>query len=429
MSIRLKLSLLLTLLFVSSIGNVVFTYIVESYWEEKMKWVNHEHEIIHTSESFISSLMDAETGQRGYLLTGDVDYLEPYYSGVVSVEATLERLIDMTKSHLTQQERLALISKLTNQKLENLEKTIDLMQSGNRVDAFATFNTGANKKIMLEIRKVITKFSHEERLLLEQRKGDFRESRAMITTLVIIEFFVFVFMGVITAIFIKGSLFNPLKLLMQSTSKMEKGIKQDVSELFPNDEMGYLLSRFHKMSEKVFEKTESLTFNATHDELTGLRNRVDIHNEINNAIMYLENTNRKLAIIFIDLNKFKELNDSLGHDTGDFVLKVASERLVGAVRASDVVFRYGGDEFIVMIKRFDELSQIESITSNILKAFEPSVSFRGNTIGISLSMGVAVSPDDSIDSDEVIKYADIAMYEAKRDEETDYKLFDRSMIK
>ena len=125
MSIRLKLSLLLTLLFVSSIGNVVFTYIVEFYWEEKMKWVNHEHEIIHTSESFISSLMAAETGQRGYLLTGDVDYLEPYYSGVVSVEATLERLIDMTNSNLTQQERLAVISKLTNQKLENLEKTID----------------------------------------------------------------------------------------------------------------------------------------------------------------------------------------------------------------------------------------------------------------------------------------------------------------
>lgn len=429
MSIRLKLSLLLILLFTSSIGNVVFTYELESYWEEKLKWVNHEHEIIHVSESFLSRMMDAETGQRGFLLTGNVDYLEPYYSGSVDAKIILNELVTLTKDNFLQQQRLVIVETLTKQKLQVLEQTVDLMQNGNKLEALAIWNKNSNKKIMDDIKEEITKFSHEERVLLEQREGDFRESRARITTLVIIEFIVFVFMGVITAVFIKGRLFNPLKQLMMSTSKMENGEKQDISELLPKDEMGYLLSRFYKMSEKVIEKNETLSYNATHDELTGLRNRADIHNEINNAIMYLENTNRKIAIIFIDLNNFKQLNDTLGHDTGDFVLKETSERLLGTVRASDVVFRYGGDEFVIVIKRFDEISQIEAIVSNTLREFETAVSFRGHTIDISLSMGIAISPDDSINSDEIIRYADIAMYNAKRDKDTHHKFFDRSMIK
>jgi len=403
--------------------------VLEDYGEEKLKWVIHTHEVISVSDNLLSTMTDAETGQRGFLLTGDNNYLEPYYFGSVESTKLLDELVQITIDNPNQQQRLKIIKVLMNKKLSELKSTIDLMQDGNFDKALNIVKNNVGKQHMDDIRNELTAFNHEERLLLEQRKGDFRENRAQITTLVMIEFFSFVFLGIITALFIKGSLFNPMKLLMKSTSKMEKGEKQDVSDLLPNDEMGYLLSRFYKMSVKVLEKNETLTYNATHDELTGLRNRVEIHNEINNAIMYLENTNRKIAIIFIDLNKFKQLNDTLGHDAGDFVLKETSDRLIGSVRSSDVVFRYGGDEFIIVIKRFDDESQIKTMVKKIVSIFESPLLFRGNTIDISLSMGIAISPDDSINSDEIIKYADIAMYEAKRDNETHYKFFDRSMAK
>ena len=429
MSIRLKLSLLLMFLFISSIGNIVFTFALEQYGEEKLKWVIHTHEVISSSNAFLSSMSDAETGQRGYLLTGNLTYLEPYHRATIDSPILLDTLLEKTIDNAEQQEHLNIIKVNMIKKFDELKKTIALKQNGELHKSLDIVDSGIGKDIMDIIRKELNTFIHHENILLEKRKGDFRESRARLTTLLIIEVIVFIFLAIITFFFVHGSLFAPLKLLISSTSKMERGEKQDVSALLPNDEMGYLLSRFYKMSNKVIEKNESLSYQATHDELTGLRNRVDIHNEINNAIMYLENTNRKIGIMFIDLNKFKQLNDSLGHDAGDYILKETAERLMASVRSSDVVFRYGGDEFVIVVKRFDDLPQLENLANKILSNFKPSVLFRGNTIDISLSMGIAISPDDSINSDEILNYADIAMYEAKRDEETNYKFFDMSMAK
>jgi len=429
MSIRLKLTILLLFLFASAIGNVFFTFILEKYGEEKLQWVIHTHEVISLSNAFLSSMSDAETGQRGYLLTGDITYLEPYHRASVESQVMINELLEKTLDNEEQQTHLKIIQKNVNKKFDELQNTIDLKQNGELKKALDIVESNVGKEVMDTIRVELSTFIHHENILLEKRKGDFRESRAILTTLLIIEMMVFIFLAFITFFFVHGSLFNPLKLLLSSTAKMEKGEKQDISALLPNDEMGYLLSRFYKMSNNVLEKTESLNYQATHDELTGLRNRVDIHNEINNAIMYLENTNRKIGIIFIDLNKFKPLNDSLGHDAGDFILKETAERLMATVRSNDVVFRYGGDEFVIVVKRFDNFSQLENLAKKILSNFKSTVQFRGNTIEISLSMGIAISPDDSISSDEILNYADIAMYEAKRDDRTDYKFFESAMAK
>lgn len=429
MSIRLKLSILLTLLFSFSIGSIFFTFLLEKYGEEKLKWVIHTHEIISLSNAFLSTMSDAESGQRGYLLTGDTTYLEPYHRATIDSPIILKDLISKILDNKEQLSHLKIIEENMIKLFDELKLMIELKQSNQLNNAVDNIKNSSEKKIMDKIKEEFKLFRHYESILLEQRKGDFRESRARLTTLMAIKVVVFFFLAIITIFIIRESLFTPLKLLLSSTNKMERGEKQDVSELLPNDEMGYLLSRFYNMGNKVLEKTESLSYQATHDELTGLRNRVDIHNEINNAIMYLENTNRKIGIMFIDLNKFKQLNDSLGHDAGDYILKETAERLMASVRTSDVVFRYGGDEFVIIIKRFDELSQLENLANKILNNFKGPVLFRGNSIDISLSLGIAISPDDSINSDEILNYADIAMYEAKRDKETHYKFFDISMAK
>ncbi|NQY25173.1 MAG: diguanylate cyclase [Campylobacteraceae bacterium] len=429
MSIRLRLTLLLGLLFFSSIGNIVFTFILESYGEKKLAWVIHTHEVISVSDKLLSTMTDTETGQRGFLLTKDTNYLEPYYSGVTKARAYLDELLEMTSDNPLQQERLLKIEESMILKIKELKLTIDLMQSGESDKSLDIVLKNTGKKYMDDIREELVSFNHAERLLLEKRDGDFRESRAQITTLVIFEFSVFIFLAVITFMFVKGSLFNPLKLLLASTAKMERGEVQDVSALLPNDEMGYLLSRFYKMSEKVLEKNASLTYSATHDVLTGLKNRVNIHKEINDSISYLEKSKSKMALLFIDLNAFKVLNDTFGHDAGDLVLKETSIRLEESVRSGDSVFRYGGDEFIILIKDIHNVSQIEKIACEILKRFNVPVLFRGHSIDISLSMGIAISPDDSTNSDNMIKYSDIAMYDAKRDKKANHKFFSKTMVK
>ena len=111
------------------------------------------------------------------------------------------------------------------------------------------------------------------------------------------------------------------------------------------------------------------------------------------------------------------------------MLKETAVRLKSSVRSDDIVFRLGGDEFLILIKNVKHHSELEKIVSNIFEVAKAPVMIQGNPISISLSIGVAISPDDTRDSDEILKYSDLAMYEAKRDENSDYKLFDKSMLK
>lgn len=127
MSIRFKLGLLLSLLFFAAIGNTVFTFILEKYGEEKLEWVIHTHEVLIESERLIGAVIDAETGQRGYLLTQDSAYLEPYHIGVSSVDSHLQELFRLTSDNLAQQ-RLENISALLSKKLAELDLTINLTQ-------------------------------------------------------------------------------------------------------------------------------------------------------------------------------------------------------------------------------------------------------------------------------------------------------------
>lgn len=210
---------------------------------------------------------------------------------------------------------------------------------------------------------------------------------------------------------------------------MEKGERQKIEDILPNDEMGYLLSRFYQMSEKVYEKTELLSYRAHHDELTGLRNRAGLGKEINDSIIDLNEGGGKLAVLFIDLNKFKQFNDTLGHEVGDTILKETAERLENAVRSGDVVFRHGGDEFVVLIKNIHDARHIENVVKKIIKQFEYSMVFGNKSIEISPSIGIAIAPDDSVNGDEVLRFSDVAMYAAKNDKTCNHRFFDRSMLR
>lgn len=434
MSLRLKLSVLLTALFITAIGNALFTFVLEDQSEEKLKLVIHTYEVIDESDSLLMALQNAETGQRGYLLTGNPNYLEPYHTGLLVADKHLSRLLEMTQGNPTQQERLVNVGELMSQKFLELKETINLKkdsltsaQAGR--DMMAIINQDTGKIFMDGIRKALDDFHHEEHLLLEVRKGDFREVKAYITTFVFILIVFFVFLGLLTVSFVKVNIFDPLATLLASTHKMEDGGKPLISDILPNDEMGYLLSSFYKMSEKVYENAASLTYKANHDELTGLRNRASTQKEITESINELNTLDTKMAILFIDLDKFKQLNDTYGHDAGDFILKETAERLKECVRSDDVVFRLGGDEFLVVLKNITEHSHAKSIVTKITKRFNQPALFNGKNIDIPLSIGIAISPDDSTDSEEIVKFSDVAMYAAKNDANSNFEFFDRTMLK
>ncbi|OCH21372.1 diguanylate cyclase domain-containing protein [Aliivibrio logei] len=429
MGVRVKLALFLFILFSISIVSSVLTFKLESYGDEKLLWVIHTHDVITNSEKLLSSMKDAETGQRGFLITQEITYLEPYYTGMSDAQKIFQELKMLTKDNSEQQLALDHIEQSMMLKFDELALTVELVQYDNLSQALKIVKEDRGKEYMDDLRADLTKFTNIELLLLEKRKGDFKESRSQLVTLIKIQIVFLVCLAIATIFFMKRNLFDPLNLLLSSTEKMRAGEKLDISDVVEKNEMGHLLMAFFKMNEAVHEKTEVLAYKAHHDELTGLKNRSMVSTELQYALHHGEKTETKVAVYFIDLNKFKQINDTLGHQVGDEVLKETAKLLIETVRSKDGVFRLGGDEFLIIAQDISQPSGVKRLGNKLLDQFKFPTKIEGHSMIISPSIGIAVYPDDAMNGDDLMKFADIAMYKAKNENTGSYKEFDISMLK
>ena len=172
---------------------------------------------------------------------------------------------------------------------------------------------------------------------------------------------------------------------------------------------------------------EELKHQATHDPLTGLPNRALLTDRLMQAISYAQRYHRAIAVAFLDLDRFKHINDTLGHDAGDQLLKTVAARLSACVRDSDTVARLGGDEFVLVL--YDQAN--EEITCQALRRVLGSISqameICGRELTISCSIGFAVYPQDGRDADTLIKNADTAMYRAKERGRDTFRFYDEDL--
>jgi len=155
-------------------------------------------------------------------------------------------------------------------------------------------------------------------------------------------------------------------------------------------------------------------FMATHDALTGLPNRGLLKDRLAQALLFADRYDRWATIAFVDLDNFKVINDSLGHNAGDELLKAVASRMVGCVRATDTVVRLGGDEFVILF--FDQAKSVEAVSDVLQKvrlAMAAPILVEGHTLSVTCSMGVAIYPNDGKAADTLMANADAAMYRAK----------------
>jgi diguanylate cyclase (GGDEF)-like protein/PAS domain S-box-containing protein len=153
---------------------------------------------------------------------------------------------------------------------------------------------------------------------------------------------------------------------------------------------------------------------ANHDSLTGLPNRRLFRDRLDHDVKHAARTTTSLALLFIDLDHFKEINDRLGHDAGDQLLKQVKERIVPCVRDSDTVARLGGDEFTVILLEPGEIEQIVTVVDKILKQLALPFSIFNETVNISGCIGITLLPQDATEPEQLLKNADRAMYAAKK---------------
>ena len=184
-----------------------------------------------------------------------------------------------------------------------------------------------------------------------------------------------------------------------------------------------------KVETQLLEKHQQLDHLAHHDHLTGLPNRLYLAAHLPDAIEEGKKNGAMLAVLFLDLDRFKHVNDSRGHETGDKLLKTVAQRVRSTMRADDLVVRMGGDEFVVVMRGIRGTEQVNEAAARINRALSAPMVVDGRTLVTTVSIGVALYPYDGADMGELLRHSDTAMYQAKDRGRNNYQLFSQSMDK
>ncbi|HTV69771.1 MAG TPA: EAL domain-containing protein [Rhizobiaceae bacterium] len=191
---------------------------------------------------------------------------------------------------------------------------------------------------------------------------------------------------------------------------------------------------FRPMSEMILRRTHelvdarnSMAFIAVHDGLTGLHNRSFLTDHFDTLIKSAYRRNERLAVLQIDLDRFKQINDTLGHAAGDFVLVATAQRMRESCRASDLCVRLGGDEFIMILNAAGSSEDINSVAKRILTRINDPINFHGATILPGASAGIAVYPVDADNANDLIVHADLALYSAKKQGGGNFSFFSEEL--
>jgi diguanylate cyclase (GGDEF)-like protein/PAS domain S-box-containing protein len=208
---------------------------------------------------------------------------------------------------------------------------------------------------------------------------------------------------------------------------IEFGIESKVTLIRDQDgNMTGAVVAFHDVSEARAKALE-MSHSAQHDVLTDLPNRVLFNDRLTQAITLAERQGKQLAVMFVDLDHFKMINDSLGHDVGDKLLQSVAGRLAACIRRSDTVSRLGGDEFVVLLSQVEHAEDAAFSARKILRALTAPHNIDNKNLDINVSIGVSTYPSDGQDAEGLINRADNAMYEAKQHGRNNYQFFRREM--
>ncbi|MDH3343043.1 MAG: EAL domain-containing protein, partial [Gammaproteobacteria bacterium] len=258
-------------------------------------------------------------------------------------------------------------------------------------------------------------------------------------TVLVITFVVTFLVVLLVLLTLRLLIMRPIDALSFAVQEIGSGNLDIELDLNRNDEIGILSKSFYDMSKNLKQTHEEVNYIANHDSLTGLPNRVMFNGYLEKIIAIADTKKYQLSLLFIDLDNFKQINDTYGHQGGDILLKETAFRLNNSLRKNksstssfqeqscDMVSRIGGDEFIVLLDQIEGPWDATAVSDRILKILEKPVSINNEDVYISCSIGAAVYPDDASSAQMLIKNADVAMYHAKERGKNHYQFYSKKI--
>ncbi len=202
--------------------------------------------------------------------------------------------------------------------------------------------------------------------------------------------------------------------------------KASITPIFVNGELVKYLAINLNITDYIEQKRE-VEFMAYHDALTSLPNRINIEEYLEHRLIVAKRQSSRVSILFIDLDRFKTINDTLGHDVGDELLIQSAKRMREALRESDMLARIGGDEFVIIVEALNEDYSAAHVAKKMLQLFTEPIITSNHRLNITLSIGIAIFPDDGVDCKTIFKHADVAMYKAKESGKNTYRYYKKQL--
>lgn len=358
------------------IGVMVFENAMRSI--ETTQWLSHTYEVITESEATLSLLKDIETGQRGYVITGNKDYLESYNSGIASIDEHFNHLKTLTTDNIHQQEKLQDLEPIIAKRIELSKRVITLRRQQGFYAAQKVVLTHQGKQEMDEIRKLFFDIESEEKRLLEaSRQAVIKSNQDTLLAVLMLLGMSFILLAV--------SLLIANKYL-KGKAALEAKLKEDVIR----------------------------------DELTGLYNRREANRLLKEEMKCFGCINRSFGLVLLDIDLFKLVNDTYGHPVGDEVIKWVALQIRSSIRFTDSAARFGGEEFLIILPNssLNEVLPIAERTRRMIADTpfkttgysETQVQFK-----VTLSAGIAICSGRSKTAADLLSEADQALYNAKRE--------------
>ncbi len=335
-------------------------------------------QVVEMLRSVSSAVADSEAGQRGYIISEKKEYLEDSTEVLRVADRRLNDIRLLIGNDAAELAKIGSLQSSIGKRTAEFEHTLALLTNGDRRGALKAISTEGSRRNLEGTYDLFRQLSAKQDALFLQRTRQLQEnSHFSLATQNIATFFGLLFLGLIY----------------------------------------YLVYREITVRRQTEEKLRVV---ATHDPLTALPNRTLLHERLSHALAKAQRHGRQLAVLLVDLDRFKHVNDTLGHEAGDTLLQVAARRLYDCLRETDTLARQGGDEFVVLM---DELSDRESIThvsQRILEAMVEPFVIEGQEFHVTASIGISVYPDDGRT---LLRNADIALYRAKEKGKNNYQFY------
>ena len=414
MSLRGKVGAIITLPVIVLLASASLAFLAERRSGTTLDATQKAYAVQQEIDAVLTDLVDAETGTRGFVLTGDRAYLSPYQRGATAVRGDLNQLSTLTAGNPEDAARLSRLQFLITDRLTSLvqmQRFAPVTDSTNHTAMVGVMEEG--KGLMDTIRSVLSDLSTQETAILQARLTSLDQARHLSFLLVVVGTPGAVLLALIIVFFFAERVVSRISRIEENARRLERGEPLlDAGD--DRDEIGGLGRALVETGAKLEQLQKELRHMATNDELTGLANRRGFLAVAEHQLRLAARLGEPVALLFLDLDNLKTVNDSLGHAAGDQMLRETAEIMAATFRDSDLIGRVGGDEFCVLLATAEDpgakiaLGRLREVAAR--RNIEP-----GRQYQLGFSVGLTeFDPGNPSAVHELMDAADSLMYAEKR---------------